>query len=173
MAAIHNYTAQMNHENFQRAKDALRFVVHLVGDLHQPLHLGRASDFGGNDFRVTWFGRQTNLHSVWDGSIVGRRIDLDFGGDETKFLTYLLKKLGTEPWRSSIRRWRACRSGGAVCPQEWAQESADYVCKVVYNGITNGTALTEAYYNRAIPVVEETIVKGAVRLANVINEIYK
>jgi hypothetical protein len=173
VSAITNYTQQMNHDNFQRAKDALRFVVHLVGDIHQPLHLGRASDLGGNRFSVTWFGRSTNLHSVWDGSIVGRRVDLDFAGDTTKFLTYLLKKLGTEPWKTAIRRWRTCRSGGAICPDEWAQESADSVCKVVYDGINNGTALAEPYYNRAIPVTEESIVKAAIRLANVINEIYK
>ena len=43
---------------------ALRFIVHIIGDLHQPLHAGNGTDRGGNDFKVTWFGKSTNLHSV-------------------------------------------------------------------------------------------------------------
>lgn len=50
--------------------EALRFVVHLVGDAHQPLHVGGGNDRGGNTCRVTWFGKATNLHSVWDGEII-------------------------------------------------------------------------------------------------------
>ena len=49
---------------------ALRFVVHLVGDLHQPLHVGKCCDKGGNDVKVTWFGKPTNLHAVWDSALV-------------------------------------------------------------------------------------------------------
>ena len=49
---------------------ALRFVVHLVGDLHQPLHVGKCCDKGGNDVKVTWFGKPTNLHAVWDSQLV-------------------------------------------------------------------------------------------------------
>lgn len=54
---------------------ALRFSIHIVGDLHQPLHAGRPGDRGGNDVKVTYFGEQTNLHSVWDsGMIDGRQL---------------------------------------------------------------------------------------------------
>src|SRR6187551_2455046 len=49
---------------------ALRFVIHLVGDLHQPLHAGKCCDRGGNDVKVTWFGKPTNLHAVWDSQLV-------------------------------------------------------------------------------------------------------
>ncbi len=49
---------------------ALRFIVHLIGDLHQPLHAGNGTDRGGNDFDVTYFGRETNLHSVWDSAMI-------------------------------------------------------------------------------------------------------
>lgn len=52
---------------------ALRFIVHIIGDLHQPLHVGGGEDRGGNDFKVSWFGRQTNLHSVWDSSLIEQR----------------------------------------------------------------------------------------------------
>ncbi len=49
---------------------ALKFLVHLVGDVHQPLHVGHADDRGGNSIPVSWRGHDTNLHSVWDGDLV-------------------------------------------------------------------------------------------------------
>lgn len=49
---------------------ALRFIVHIVGDLHQPLHVGDGTDRGGNDFAVVYYGRETNLHSVWDSAMI-------------------------------------------------------------------------------------------------------
>lgn len=52
---------------------ALRFIVHIIGDLHQPLHAGGGNDRGGNDVKVTWFGRSTNLHSVWDSVMIEQR----------------------------------------------------------------------------------------------------
>ena len=52
---------------------ALRFSIHIVGDLHQPLHAGRPGDRGGNDVKVSWFGDPTNLHSVWDSGMIDSR----------------------------------------------------------------------------------------------------
>ena len=49
--------------------EALKFLVHFMADLHQPMHLGRAEDLGGNKINVQWFGKSTNLHAVWDGMI--------------------------------------------------------------------------------------------------------
>jgi hypothetical protein len=52
---------------------ALRFTIHIIGDLHQPLHAGRPGDRGGNDVKVTWFNQPTNLHSVWDSGMIDSR----------------------------------------------------------------------------------------------------
>ncbi len=52
--------------------EALKFVVHFVGDVHQPLHLGRKRDRGGNDIKVRFFENDTNLHSLWDSSMIRR-----------------------------------------------------------------------------------------------------
>jgi S1/P1 Nuclease len=52
---------------------ALRFSIHIVGDLHQPLHAGRPGDRGGNDVKVSWFGNSSNLHSVWDSGMIDSR----------------------------------------------------------------------------------------------------
>jgi len=50
--------------------NAMRFLVHLVGDLHQPLHVGNGTDKGGNDVKVTWFWDKSNLHRVWDSQMI-------------------------------------------------------------------------------------------------------
>lgn len=60
------YSDKTNH-------DALVFVIHLVGDFHCPMHLAKAEDRGGNKVEMKWFGRKTNLHSVWDGSLIDSR----------------------------------------------------------------------------------------------------
>ena len=56
--------------NKQDQLDVFRFVVHIVGDLHQPLHVGNGTDRGGNDVKVTWFREETNLHRVWDSHMI-------------------------------------------------------------------------------------------------------
>jgi hypothetical protein len=48
----------------------LKLLVHFVGDLHQPMHLGKPSDRGGNDLKLKWFGRNTNLHRLWDSNMI-------------------------------------------------------------------------------------------------------
>lgn len=55
--------------SFEDSQLAMKILVHVVGDLHQPLHMGHATDLGGNRVRVKYFGRDNNLHSVWDSSI--------------------------------------------------------------------------------------------------------
>lgn len=50
--------------------DVLNFIIHIVGDLHQPLHVGNGTDRGGNSVSVTWFGDETNLHSLWDSKMI-------------------------------------------------------------------------------------------------------
>lgn len=73
-SALQKFTATLRDPNASKADKAvaLRFVVHIVGDLHQPLHVGDGTDRGGNDLKVKFFGKSTNLHSVWD--MLGQRI---------------------------------------------------------------------------------------------------
>ena len=48
----------------------LRMLIHIVEDVHQPMHAAHADDKGGNDFKVNWFNNPTNLHSVWDSQLI-------------------------------------------------------------------------------------------------------
>jgi nuclease S1 len=88
---------------------ALKFLVHFVGDVHQPLHAGYARDRGGNDHQLQVDGRGSNLHRVWDGSIVTA-----MGSDEAQNL-------------ARLRALRMPRGLGEVSPARWAQAS----CRIV------------------------------------------
>lgn len=69
---ITEFTALLKKNNLgaKDKKDVLRFIIHIVGDLHQPLHVGNGTDRGGNDVKVTWFSDETNLHRVWDSQMI-------------------------------------------------------------------------------------------------------
>ena len=75
VTALARFTATLHdpHASREDKRLALRFIVHIIGDLHQPLHAGRPGDRGGNDVAVTWFGKPTNLHAVWDSAMIDDR----------------------------------------------------------------------------------------------------
>ncbi|KQW51211.1 MULTISPECIES: S1/P1 nuclease [unclassified Roseateles] len=83
---------------------AMKYLIHFVGDIHQPLHVGLASDKGGNQFQVRAFGRGSNLHAVWDGDLIRRRA----GG-----MSQLLQEASAA----------APRTHDTVDPARWARES--------------------------------------------------
>jgi hypothetical protein len=173
VGAIANYTRRLTHSSADERKTALRFIIHLTGDISQPMHIGRSTDLGGNRVIVYFFGTKTNLHSLWDGGIIGKRLDEDFGDDPEKFSTYLRQQLRKEPWKSKIPSWQRCSAPGTkVCPLEWGQEGGQIACDVCYKGVGNETRLADAYYRRALPVTEEQIVKGAIRLASILDFVY-
>lgn len=88
---------------------ALRFIIHIVGDLHQPLHVGNGSDRGGNDLRVTFDGRSSNLHSVWDSALID---------DEQLSFTEMAAWLGARVTPAESRRLMVAD------PAVWIAESA-------------------------------------------------
>lgn len=100
-------------------REALKYLVHLVADVHQPLHASPVADRGGNDYQVAWHGLGRNLHGVWDGLIVDRAMRED--GDEAGYLRALRQRapLPPDPTRRSRRP--------AV---DWALES----CRLVRDG---------------------------------------
>ncbi|WP_324699720.1 S1/P1 nuclease [Novosphingobium aerophilum] len=75
LTALARFTATLRDPQASQEdrRTALRFIVHIIGDLHQPLHAGGGDDRGGNTVKVTWFGNATNLHSVWDSGLIEQR----------------------------------------------------------------------------------------------------
>ncbi len=111
LEALNKYSATLRDPNASLADKqlALRFVVHIVGDLHQPLHVGKCCDNGGNDVKVKWFGRDLNLHSVWDSALVDEQ-QLSF--------TEMTAKLQRHTSNADVIAW------WDINPRDWMSESA-------------------------------------------------
>jgi len=138
-------------------REALEFVVHFVGDLHQPLHCADNNDQGGNKVQVTFFGQPSSLHAVWDGGIIRR--EKQFGAQ----LAATLESHITPEQRVAWAR-------GSV--EHWALESHALAVRVAYGKLPAGAAanLVDDYVNATLPVVEEQIEKAGIRLAHLLNE---
>lgn len=133
----------------------LKMLIHLVGDLHQPLHAGRAADRGGNDIQIQWFGRGSNLHRLWDTNMIN-----DYGMSYTE-LSKKVDKLN--------RRERKALAQGDV--YTWVEESQEIAIQV-YASAEAGDKLGYAYVYKYWDTVEEQLLKGGVRLAAVLNDIF-
>lgn len=142
-------------------KEALMFLIHFVGDMHQPLHSSDNKDKGGNDVHVVFFDRPGNLHGTWDSALLGRM------GKEDDLFPALLKE--AEKHR---KKW----SKGTVA--EWAEQSHKAAQKIVYGKLPpepKGTPepLGEAYEKTADPLIRMQIEKAGDRLARILNDTLK
>ena len=154
-----------NSERDRKKKaDALKFLGHFVGDLHQPLHEGYGADRGGNLLDVRWFGESTNLHKVWD-LLIGSRGGLRFPASALS-----LNEAVTE---DQAHQWETLDVLG------WSQETYRHAADEAYKrpegggfvDVEEGDALGDAYFDRALPVVKEQLQKAGVRLAFLLNSI--
>ena len=137
---------------------ALKFLVHLIGDIHQPFH-ALGDDRGGNNITVVFLGSaqcesyHCNLHGVWDDSMIAER-----GLSEAKYTDLLLKEIGENHWERL--------AGGE--PTQWANISHQYA---VNAKVPNGALLQHDYYDEEIKVVDSQLALGGLRLAHVLNRI--
>jgi hypothetical protein len=155
ISALHQFLSVLADARQDRSarQEALRWVVHLVADVHQPLHAVDDHDRGGNDVAVRFFGVPSNLHRVWDSDIIDRTY-ADPGTLRTQVLAAVTS--------ADRRRWEA---GG---PEQWAEESHRAAVEVAYALPPNGD-LGDPYVARALPVITDRLAKAAVRLAGVLN----
>lgn len=134
--------------------EALRFVIHLVGDMHMPLHVGDRGDRGGNDLSLTWRGRRSNLHSLWDTGLITA-----MGLDDAQLLTDLEALLAT-------RGDAATLAAGSI--REWAMQSHNLARDVAYAFLPADLAVGDEYFATVRPTVELQLVRAGVRLATVL-----
>jgi hypothetical protein len=130
----------------------LKMLIHLVGDIHQPLHVGRP-DRGGNDVKVNWFRTESNLHRVWDSDMI----------DGTKLSYTELAESLDQPAAAQIQSWQK------ASVRNWARESISYRPQVYDYG--NGR-LGYQYSYKYFGIVRERLLQAGIRLAGVLNEIY-
>jgi hypothetical protein len=171
LQALDHFSAVLRDPNASREdkQTALRFIVHLVGDLHQPLHVGKCCDKGGNDVKVTWFGKPTNLHAVWDSMLVD---------DEQLSFTELAAKLERHISNDDVIKWWDSN------PRDWISESAE-IRDTLYPPPVKpkkGKRLSKKhpplpdlsydYVYKFHPVMERRLSQGGVRLAAYLNALF-
>lgn len=133
----------------------LKLLIHLIGDLHQPMHIGLEEDRGGNDFDVLWFDEETNLHSVWDTKMI-ENYNMSYSelADNLQILT---KKEVT-----------VIQEGTVV---DWINET-HLLTKHVYKGTQKGANLKYKYSYAFLDMVKNQLLKGGIRLAKVLNDLF-
>lgn len=175
VSAITNYTNILLDSSSSDSEklDAMKFVIHFVGDIHQPLH-DEAIDVGGNDIDVTYDGESTNLHHIWDTEIVEQLATGNSDGSATlseasKFAKNLTNAIndGTYGWNASS--W--LDGMDVTDPQSsalvWAAEANSYVCSdVLVGGIgaVESGDLSSAYFNAHYDVARIQIARAGYRL---------
>ncbi|MGB4415237.1 MAG: S1/P1 nuclease [Paludibacter sp.] len=135
--------------------EALKFLVHFTGDLHQPMHLGRAEDLGGNKVEMNWFGKKTNVHAVWDAQITESK-NMSY----TEFSVYLQDKF--KPRKAEFQKFTVLQS----------VEAAYLVRNAIY-AYDKSDANNYHYVYRFAGDLDEMLYRGGIQLANLLNEIYK
>lgn len=136
--------------------NAIKILVHLLGDLHQPLHVGRGDDKGGNDFKIKYFGKSSNLHRIWDSDLID--------GTQLSYTEYSQHLLRT----TTQDRVKQHQSGSYL---DWANESKALRMAGIYPS-ADLENLSYQYGYENYSRLEERLVQAGVRLAMVLNRIY-
>lgn len=155
LSAYEEFIATLKSAESTRAEKeyALKFLVHIVGDMHQPMHFGHASDQGGNKVIVMWFKKVTNLHTVWDSHLVGKE-KLSF----TEWSDFLDKASPEQ-----IAEYQK------ATPIDWVQEGLAMRDGIYDVGDRN---FSWDYVYKYRPVIREQLLKGGMRLAGVLNAVF-
>jgi len=147
-------------ENPSKTKEdkvfALKFLVHLVGDLHQPMHTGHAEDSGGNGIKVKLMRKETNLHGLWDSGLI------DYAGMSYKELAAdcdVFQKKETETWQKDDI-------------VKWAFESYE-ISKQLYAEAAQNPDFDYSYYPKHADLVKKRLAQAGIRLSAILNKIYK
>ncbi|WP_428328217.1 S1/P1 nuclease [Mucilaginibacter sp.] len=133
----------------------LRMLIHIIEDVHQPMHTAHTDDKGGNDFKVNWFSTPTNLHSVWDSQLI------DF--QQLSYTEYATA-INHTTW-SQRNEWQKAPIS------KWLFES-NQIAEKLYTEIKPGDTLNYKYNFSHIEIVNQQMLKAGVRLAGILNQIF-
>lgn len=133
----------------------LKLLIHFIGDMHQPMHVGLLEDKGGNDFKLQWFYSDTNLHSVWDRKMIDS-YDMSYSelADNTEKLT-----------RKQVK---VLQQGSIV---DWVNDTHQ-LTKKVYANVKPNENLRYRYSYDNFKTVRTQLQKGGIRLAKVLNDLF-
>ncbi|MBP3482360.1 MAG: S1/P1 nuclease [Alistipes sp.] len=134
----------------------LKMLIHLVGDMHCPMHAGHLSDLGGNKVFVKYFGSKRKLHSVWDTALVESA-----------------HKWGYTEWQFQLDRLTDGEkvSASEGTPTDWFNQTQE-ICTEIYESTPAKSDLSFDYIAKYTPVIEQQFLRGGYRLARLLNDIY-
>jgi hypothetical protein len=155
---IRYLSAELKDKSLEQDKKAmyLKLLIHLVGDLHQPMHTGRFEDLGGNRFQVTWFGQPSNLHRVWDSDLIGSQ-ELSYT-EYARSINFIDKSRLFQLQNERVNIW---------------VEDSYKISEQIYSTVKNDDKLGYRYIYDYIAVADQQLLKGGVRLAALLNDIFK
>lgn len=133
----------------------LKFLVHLVGDLHQPLHVGRSEDKGGNDIKLLWHYKKSNLHRVWDSDMI-------------EFYNMSYTELSSNAKSLSNAQIENIAAGTVL---DWTYES-QAMAKKIYASAKQDDKLSYDYSYKHFDLVRSQLQKSGIRLAKILNEVF-
>lgn len=158
------YTAILKNKNdlankqlpIEKRQEALKFLIHLVGDAHQPMHVSREQDKGGNTIELMFGGKNTNLHALWDSGLI----------DQERKSYGKIERDCDKATGEEVKKWQQDD------PVIWLWESYQISSKL-YSEVGNGGNLNAQYYKEHIGIVQKRMDQAGIRLAGIINAIFK
>ena len=156
--AVIKLTADLKNPNTSKEDKtfALKMIIHFIGDLHQPFHVGKAEDQGGNKIKLKFMGRDTNLHGLWDSGLV------EYNGFTFTEMATALDNVSP----AQIAKWQ--NDDITV----WLYESYTIASKL-YSEVKNEDSLDYTYYPKHAEIYKERIQKAGIRLAGYLNKVYQ
>lgn len=143
----------------KETKESLMYLIHFVGDIHQPLHLGNARDRGGNKMARNFKGRETNLHALWDGGLIylaGKSL-VQYASDLNRRISQADKKT----WNFSK-------------VNDWANESRVLALDHAYPlDDSSSRELSKRYIEKSREIIDLRLSQAGVRLAGLLNGLLK
>lgn len=155
VTALANFTKQLKNPKTSIADKqlALKFIVHIIGDLHQPFHTGTSEDHGGGDIKMNFLWKNTTLHRLWDEDLIDRQL-LSY----TEWTKWLNRKITAQ----NVKEW------GSIDSTVWIAESF----KLRLELYPNEEKLRWKYQYDNLPIVKSQLQKSGVRIAAYLNDVF-
>ena len=134
----------------------LKLLVHFIGDIHQPMHLGSKEDRGGNDVKLFWFGNITNLHRIWDTQIIESH-NMSYTEMASDLPIFTPNQIKIETNKSI---------------NNWVEETRIYTRQIYSESPSNGK-LEYEYRYKNLPIIKSQLYKAGIRLASILNKIFE
>lgn len=157
IATIERLIGELKSGGLSKNQEAehVKMLVHLVGDIHQPLHVGTGKDKGGNDVKVKWFWGNSNLHRVWDSGMIDKKL---YSYSE------LAERLDRLSSKSEVQRWQS------ASVRDWANESISFRTRLY--DLPEDKNINYRYMYQHWNTVETRLLQAGVRLAAILKDIY-